>query len=97
MKKIPGVSLLSQASVSHYIVQLVCGTLGKLHQTLSFPCVNTIPLPKFSGDASEDIEELLRQLDQADIFCKLTNSQKAEVLPFLLTGNANVWFSASLH
>ena len=41
--------------------------------------------------------EFLRQLDQAAIFYKLTDSQKAEVLPLLLTGNANVWFSASSH
>ena len=53
--------------------------------------------PKFSGDSGEDVKQYLRQLDQTATFNKFTNLQKAEALPLLLTGNANVWFSASPH
>ena len=56
-----------------------------------------IHLPKFSGDSGEDVKQFLRQLDQTATFNKFTNVQKAEALPLLLTGNANVWFSASPH
>ena len=66
-------------------------------ELFSFPYINNNPLPKFSGDANKDVREFLRQLDQAALFYKLTDSQKAEVLPLLLTDNANVWFSASSH
>ena len=56
-----------------------------------------IHLPKFSGDSAEDVKQFLRQLDQTATFNKFTNVQKAEALPLLLTGNANVWFSAPAH
>ena len=56
-----------------------------------------IHLPKFSGDSAEDVKQFLRQLDQTATFNKFTNVQKAEALPHLLTGNANVWFSAPAH
>ena len=63
----------------------------------SFLRANDIHLPKFSGDPGEDVKQFLRQLDQTATFYKFTNVQKVEVLPLLLTGNANVWFSASPH
>ena len=50
-----------------------------------------------SGDSGENVKQFRRQLDQTATFYKFSNVQKTEVLPFLLTGNANVWFSASLH
>ena len=56
-----------------------------------------IHLPKFSGDSGDDVKQFLRQLDQTATFNKFTNVQKAEALPLLLTGNVNVWFSASPH
>ena len=56
-----------------------------------------IYLPKFSGDSGDDVKQFLGQLDQTATFNKFTNVQKAEALPLLLTGNANVWFSASPH
>lgn len=55
----------------------------------------TIKFPTFSGDASEDVNSFLRQLNLTAAFYQLTNTQKADMLPLLLTGNANVWFSAS--
>ena len=78
-------------------MQTLTKALEKYHQRVSLPCINNILLPKFSGDASEDVREFLRHLDQEATFYKLTDYQKAEVLPLLLTRNVNVWFSASSH
>ena len=71
-------------------------SIGKV-QHPSFLRANDIHLPKFSGDSGEDVKQFLRQLDQTATFYKFTDVQKAEVLPLLLTGNPNVWFSASPH
>ena len=76
-------------------MQTLTKTLEKLHQTPSFPFVNNIPLPQFSGDARQDVNSFLRQFNLTAVFYKLNNFQKADMLPLLLTGNANVWFSAS--
>ena len=65
--------------------------MGKV-QCPSFLRANDIHLPKFSGDPGEDVKQLLRQLDQTATFYKFTNVQKAEALPLLFTGKANVWF-----
>ena len=52
-------------------------------------------VPYVFGRTSEDVNSFLRQLNLTAAFYQLTNSQKADMLPLLLTGNANVWFSAS--
>ena len=79
-------------------LQTLTKTLEKYHQTVSFPFINSIPLPKFSEEASEDVRDFLRQLDQAAVFYQLTDFKRLKGgLPLLLTGNANVWFSASYH
>ena len=78
------------------LIVVVVISIGKV-QHPSFLRANDIHLPKFSGDSSEDVKQFLRQLDQTATFYKFTDVQKAEVLPLLLTGNPNVWFSASPH
>ena len=78
------------------LIQELAKCIGKV-QHPSFLRANDIHLPKFSGDPGEDVKQFLRQLYQTATFCKFTNVQKVEVLPLLLTGNANVWFSASPH
>ena len=44
-------------------MQTLTKALEKLHQTPSFPSVNNIPIPKFSGDASEDVNSFFRQFN----------------------------------
>jgi len=64
----------------------------------SFLRANDTNLPKFSGDSGEDVKQFLRQLDQTATFTNLQLSKRLiKVLPLLLTGKANVWFSASQH
>ena len=70
-------------------------TFGQTKPPVPFSGSNTIKFPTFSGDASEDVNSFLRQLNLTAAFYQLTNSQKADMLPLLLTGNANVWFSAA--
>ena len=78
------------------LIQELAKSIGKV-QHPTFLTASNIHWQKFSGDSGEDVKQFRRQLDQTATFYKFTNVQKAEVLPFLLTGNANVWFSASPH
>ena len=72
--------------------------LEKSHSTTpSFSNSNIINFPTFAGDASEDVNSFLRQVNLTAIFYKFNSLQKTDILPLLLTGNASVWFSASPH
>ena len=64
-------------------------------QTPSFPASNSVPLPKFSGDGSEDVNELLANFERIARFYNLSEDRKTETFPLSLTGNANVWFNTT--
>ena len=65
------------------------------NQTPSFPASTCVPLPKFSGDGSEDVNEFLANFERTARFYKFNEDRKAETFPLSLTGNANVWFNAT--
>ena len=69
--------------------------MGKV-QCRSFLRANDIHLPKFSGDLDGDVKQFLSSGSNGNLV-QFTNVQKAEALPLLFTGKANVWFSASPH
>ena len=64
-------------------------------QTPSFPASSSVPLPKFSGDGSEDVNEFLANFERTARFYKLSEDRKTETFPLSLTGNANVWFNTT--
>ena len=65
------------------------------HLTPTFPNNNSVPIPKFSGDAHEDVNEFLANFDRASAFYHLTSERKAEALPLFLTGDASIWFNTT--
>ena len=70
----------------------------KSHSTTpSFSDSNIINFPTFAGDAGEDVNSFLRQVNLTATFYKFNKLQKTNILPLLLTGNASVWFFASPH
>lgn len=64
-------------------------------QTPSFPASSSVPLPKFSGDGSEDVNEFLANFERTARFYKLSEDRRTETFPLSLTGNANVWFNTT--
>ena len=70
-------------------------TFEKSHTAMPISGSNNIKFPTFSGNASADVNSFLRQFNLTAAFYKLNSFQKADMLPLLLTGNANVWFSTS--
>ena len=82
---------------THWDAQLATLTnaLKLSNQTPSFPASNSVPLPKFSGDGSEDVNEFLANFERTARFYKLNKDRKAETFPLSLTGNANVWFNTT--
>lgn len=92
--------LLGQQSEKHadqwqQQLHALAKTFEKSQTTVPFSGSSNIKFPTFSGDPSEDVNSFLRQFNLTAAFYKLNNSQKADMLPLLLTGNANVWFSAA--
>ena len=67
----------------------------KSHVTPAFPSNNSVPIPKFSGDAHEDVNEFLANFDRTSAFYHLTPDRKAEALPLFLTGSASIWFNTT--
>ena len=45
-------------------------------QTPSFPASSSVPLPKFSGDGSEDVNEFLANFERTARFYKLSEDRK---------------------
>ena len=82
---------------THWDAQLTTLTnaLKLSNRTPSFPASNSVPLPKFSGDGSEDVNEFLANFERTARFYKLNEDRKAETFPLSLTGNANVWFNTT--
>ena len=82
---------------THWDAQLATLTnaLKLSNQTPSFPASNSVPLPKFSGDGSEDVNEFLANFERTARFYELNEDRKAETFPLSLTGNANVWFNTT--
>ena len=66
------------------------------NQTPSFPASNSVPLPKFSGDGSEDVNEFLANFERTARVYKLSEDRKMKTFLLSLTGNANVWFNTIL-
>jgi len=64
-------------------------------QTPSFPAGSSVPLPKFSGDGSKDINEFLANFERRASYYKLSEDQKRETFLLSLTGNGNVWFNTT--
>ena len=83
---------------THWDAQLATLTnaLKLSKQTPSFPAGTSVPLPKFSGDGSEDVNEFLANFGRTARFYNLNEDRKAETFPFSLTGNANVWLNTTL-
>lgn len=48
-------------------------------------------MPKFSN---EDVREFIGQFERAAEFYKFSDQRKAQMLPFLLTGHANLWLNS---
>ena len=74
-------------------------TLSKSFQkspvTPTFPSNNSIPMPKFSGDAHEDVNEFLTNFNRTAVFYHLNPDRMAEALPLFLTGSASIWFNTT--
>ena len=62
-------------------------------QTPSFPASSSVPLPKFSGDGSEDVNEFLANFERKARFYKLSEDEKMGTFPLSLMGNVNVWLN----
>ena len=69
-------------------------SLDKSNDLPSFSGANNIPLPKFSGAANEDVREFVAQFERAAGFYKFSEERKAQILPLLLTGHANLWLNS---
>ena len=54
-----------------------------------------MPLPKFSGDGNEDVNEFLANFSRTARFYKFSEERKAEILPLYLTGNASIWYNTT--
>ena len=59
----------------------------------TFPSGNSVPLPKFSSDCNEDVNEFLANFNRTTCFYKFSEDRKAEILPLYLTGNASIWYN----
>ena len=70
-------------------------SLQHSHVTPTFPSNNSIPMPKFSGDAHEDVNEFLTNFNRTAVFYHLSPERKAEALPLFLTGSASIWFNTT--
>ena len=68
---------------------------SKWHVTLAFPGNNSIPMPRFSGGAHEDVNEFLTNFNRTAAFYHLSSERKAEGLPLFLTGRAGIWFNTT--
>ena len=67
----------------------------KSHLTPTFPSNNSVPIPMFSGDAHEDVNEFLTNFNRTSAFYHLTPERKAEALPLFSTGSASIWFNTT--
>ncbi len=65
-------------------------SLEKSNDLPSFSGANNISLPKFSGAANEDMKKFIAQFKRAAEFYKFSEERKAQILPLLLTGHANL-------
>ena len=63
--------------------------------TPTFPSGNSVPLPKFSGDCNEDVNEFLANFNRTALFYKFSGDRKAEILPLSLTGKASIWYNTT--
>lgn len=82
---------------THWHDQMVTLTkaLEQSNETPRFARGNSVSMPKFSGESTEDVNEFLITYNRAAQYFKLNNSRKAEMLPLHLTGNANIWFNTT--
>ena len=63
--------------------------------TPTFPSGNSVPLPKFSGDCNEEVNEFLANFNRTARFYKFSEDRKVEILPLYLTGNASIWYNTT--
>ncbi|KAL9958978.1 hypothetical protein ACROYT_G036058 [Oculina patagonica] len=76
-------------------ISTLCEAFQKSHVTPTFPGNNSVPMPTFSGDADEDVNEFLVNFNRTSAFYNFTPEKKAEALPLFLTGNASIWFNTT--
>ncbi|KAL9965744.1 hypothetical protein ACROYT_G029586 [Oculina patagonica] len=76
-------------------ISTLCKAFQKSHVTPTFPGNNGVPMPTFSGDADEDVNEFLVNFNRTSAFYNFTPEKKAEALPLFLTGNASIWFNTT--
>ena len=82
---------------SHWDTQLSALTkaVETSRLTPTFPSGNSMPLPKFSDDCNEDINEFLANFNRTAHFYKFSEEQKVDILPLNLTRNASIWYNTT--
>lgn len=65
------------------------------HLMPTFPSGSSVPLPKFSGNCDEDVDEFLANFNRMARFYKFSEDCNAEILPLYLTGNASIWYNTT--
>lgn len=67
--------------------------LQQSNETPKFLHGNSVSMPKYLGQSTEDGNEFLLNKNRTAQFFQLSNRRKAEKLPLHLTGKANIWFN----
>lgn len=72
-------------------------TIDKAQPSVPPSGSNNIKFPSFSGDGNSDVNSFIRNLNLTGAYHNMNSTQKANLLPLLLTGTAQLWFHSATH